>query len=249
MNHESKTIAKTIAMWSGPRNLSTAMMRAFENRSDCAVWDEPFYAAYLAATGLDHPMRHEILAAGITNADRVADACLAPPPDGTKIFYQKHMTHHMLADFPRDWLPSVTNIFLIRDPARVAASYEKKRQLVQLEDIGFIQQRELFDLVADKMGQPPIVIDAGDIRQNPAAMIKALCAKINIEFSPAMLDWPKGTRDSDGAWGPHWYHAVIETTGFAPPESTPPTLSANAQKLADQAMPYYTALKKHALKI
>lgn len=239
---------KTIAMWSGPRNLSTAMMRAFENRADCTVWDEPFYAAYLAKTGLDHPMRETILAAGISNAPLVADACLADPAQGASLFYQKHMTHHMLPGFPRDWLSSVTNVFLIRDPSRVAASYEKKRELVELEDIGFIQQAEIFEQVADHLGNAPIVIDASDILQNPAAMIKVLCAKLEISFDRAMLDWPKGTRDSDGVWAPHWYHAVVETTGFATSQNEPPKLSTNAQKLADAAMPYYTALKQHALK-
>lgn len=247
MTEQTKTIAKTIAMWSGPRNLSTAMMRAFENRPDCTVWDEPFYAAYLAATGLDHPMRDETLAAGITDAVQTSIACQTPTSTG--IYYQKHMTHHMLSSFPRDWLHTVENVFLIRDPARVAASYEKKFKLARIEDIGFIQQRELFDCVADRLGHAPTVIDATDIRQNPSAMIKALCEKINISFDPAMLSWPKGLRASDGAWAPHWYHAVIESTGFAPPETDPPKLSANAQRLSDAAMPYYTALKQHALTV
>lgn len=157
-----------IAMWSGPRNLSTAMMYAFGARRDCAVWDEPFYAAYLASSGLDHPMRDKIIAAGETDPDRVVEKCLARAPGGEPHFYQKHMTQHMIDGVDRSWLGNVVNVFLIRHPARVIASYDAKRENPTLEDIGFVQQAALFDQVRD-MGGVPVVIDSHDIRSKSRA--------------------------------------------------------------------------------
>jgi hypothetical protein len=156
-----------IAMWSGPRNLSTAMMYAFAARGDCAVWDEPFYAAYLSATGIHHPMRDDIIAAHDPDPVSVAAACTGEIPDGKSIHYQKHMTLHMIPEFDRGFMRDLTNVFLIRHPARVVASYSQKREAPTLADIGFVQQAELFDQVAGWMGRPPLVIDSADIRANP----------------------------------------------------------------------------------
>ncbi|MGL6211809.1 MAG: HAD family hydrolase, partial [Paracoccaceae bacterium] len=143
-------------MWSGPRNLSTAMMYAFAARGDCAVWDEPFYAAYLAATGINHPMADAVIAAGLTDPVAVAAGCLGPVPSQKLIFYQKHMTLHMIPDFDRGFLTGLTNIFLIRHPARVVASYARKREAPTLADIGFVQQAELFDQVCQQLGRSPL---------------------------------------------------------------------------------------------
>lgn len=236
-----------LAMWSGPRNLSTAMMRSFGNRADTAVWDEPFYAAYLAATGLEHPMRAEVLAAGETDADRVIAACLGPVPGGAPVFYQKQMCHHMLPAFRRDWIDGLTNVFLIRDPARVAASYAAKREPADLRDIGFVEQKELFDRVADRAGAAPPVIEAAAVRADPEGQLKKLCAAIGLPFDPAMLSWAPGPRAGDGVWAAHWYASVNRSTGFAPPESDAPTLEGAAARLADAARPYYDALAVHAL--
>ncbi len=211
-------MTQIIAMWSGPRNLSTAMMRSFGARAGCRPVDEPFYAAYLAATGLDHPMREEIIADGETDPAKVAEECLEPPEPPQSLVYQKHMTHHMIDGFPLDWIGEVTNVFLIRDPARVLASYANKANSVTAADTGFVRQRELFDLVTEKTGEIPAVIDAADIRAHPEAMLKKLCAKIGIEFDPAMLSWPARPREEDGIWASHWYDAVWKSTGFAPPE-------------------------------
>jgi hypothetical protein len=181
-------------MWSGPRNISTAMMRSFENRPDCQVVDEPFYAAYLARTGLDHPMREAVLAsqpqvwaevaAGLENLDG-------------PLIYEKHMTHHMLPDFGLDWMDQRTNAFLIRDPAEVLASYVVKRAEVRLEDIGAVRQREIFDRVANRLGRAPPVVLGADVLEDPDGMLRRLCAALEVEFSPAMLAWPAGRRDSD----------------------------------------------------
>lgn len=231
-----------IAMWSGPRNLSTALMYAFAARGDCAVWDEPFYAAYLAATGIDHPMASQIIAAGETDPARVAAACLGPVPDGKSIHYQKHMTLHMIPAFDRGFLRGLTNVFLIRHPARVIASYSRKRESPTLADIGFVQQAELFDQVAGFTGAQPLVIDSADIRANPLEKLQKLCAALGIPFTERMLHWPAGPKPFDGVWAPHWYNAVHASTGIDEPEGPLPQLSERDMALADQAMPYYERL-------
>ena len=235
-----------IAMWSGPRNLSTAMMYAFAQRPDCAVWDEPFYAAYLANTGLDHPMRDEILAAGDTDSRSVITKCLGSAPGGKPVFYQKHMTQHMLPDIPRDWLPDVTNVFLIRHPARVVASYAAKREDPTLDDIGFRQQFELFEHV-QALGQTPIVIDSHDIRDDPKQSLKRLCEALGLPFDPAMLQWPAGGHPDDGVWAAHWYAAVHRSAGFAGAEGPLPDLPGNYAKIAAQALPFYEKLAENSL--
>lgn len=237
-----------IAMWSGPRNVSTAMMRAFENRADTAVVDEPFYAAYLADTGLDHPMREAVLAAQPTDWREVVAGLLGPAPGGAAIFYQKHMTHHMRPGFGRDWIGDCRNAFLIRDPAEVLASYVEKRAEVTLDDIGVVQQAELFEREADRLGQAPPVVRGADVLEDPEGTLTALCAALRIPFDRAMLSWPAGRRDSDGVWAPAWYDAVERSTGFAPPRERPPApLTEPLRRLADQARPYYARLLAHRL--
>ncbi|MFD1913649.1 HAD family hydrolase [Halodurantibacterium flavum] len=233
-----------IAMWSGPRNLSTALMYSFGARSDCAVVDEPFYAAYLAQTGLDHPMRAEVLAVQPQDPAAVIKGLLSDP--GKPVFYQKHMTQHMLPGIPRDWMRDCVNVFLIRHPARVVASYSAKREGPDLDDLGFRQQAELFDLVQG-WGQTPIVIDSADIRANPGAALSGLCSAIGIGFDPAMLHWPAGGHRDDGVWAPHWYGAVHRSTGFDGAEGPLPALTGAYADLVAQALPYYEKL--HPLRI
>jgi hypothetical protein len=236
-----------IAMWSGPRNLSTAMMYSFGARGDCAVSDEPFYAAYLAATGQDHPMREEVIAAGETDATKVAAACTGPIPEGQPIWYQKHMTLHMLDTFPREFMRACTNVFLIRHPARVVASYARKREDPGLDDIGFVQQARLFDEVADRLGHAPPVIDSADIRRDPRGKLSALCAALGIPFTERMLHWPAGGHPDDGVWAPHWYGAVHRSTGFAEAEGPLPMLHGKHARVADEAQPHYEKLHTYTL--
>jgi len=205
-----------IAMWSGPRNLSTAMMRSFSQRADCAVVDEPFYGAYLALTGIEHPMRDDTLAAMETDPESVANGLVGPVPDGKAIYYQKHMTHHMVDGVPRDWADKTVQVFLLRHPARVMASYAVKRAGAALEDLGFEAQAALFDACAS-----PIVVDAEDISRDPEAMLRRLCDAIGVGWDPAMLSWPAGPDAADGVWGRHWYNAIWRSTGFAPWTETP----------------------------
>ena len=205
-----------MAMWSGPRNISTAMMRAWGNRRDAAVIDEPFYAFYLKATGQKHPGANEIIAAGETDWRKVVDHLTGPIPDGKHIFFQKQRALHLLPEIDRQWLGTVTNCFLIRDPAEVILSYMKKQGDTALADLGFVQQCEIFDFVREKLGATPPVIDARDVLRNPERTMRSLCKAVDIEFDPAMLSWPPGLRETDGIWAKHWYNEVARSTSFQP---------------------------------
>ncbi len=234
-----------IAMWSGPRNISTAMMRAWENRGDTAVIDEPFYAHYLQATGVNHPGREEVLKSQSTDAAEVAAMLIGPIPNGKPIWYQKHMTQHMLTHMPLDWLEQVTNCFLIRDPESVVASFTIQRPDAVAWELGFEQQARLFDHVCDKLGHAPPVIDADDVLKNPRSVLSALCARLGIPFTDRMLHWPPGPRDSDGVWAPHWYAAVERSTGFGPYRPRRITLTDFQRKLVDECRRYYEKLAGH----
>lgn len=238
-----------IAMWSGPRNISTAMMRSFENRSDCAVWDEPFYAAYLQATRDDHPMREAVIATGEADPAKVIARCTGPVPDGKAHFYQKHMCHHMIDGIDRDWIAGLTNVFLIRHPARVLASYAAKRQNPSLSDIGFAAQRALHALVARLSGQAPVVIDSATIRQDPGAALAALCGRIGLDYTASMLHWPAGPKPYDGAWAPHWYGAVRDSTGFAGAEGPLPDVAPEQRETFRAAMEIYEDLSADAIEV
>ncbi len=247
----TRPATRRIAMWSGPRNISTAMMRAFENRADTAVWDEPFYGHYLAATGIDHPMRAEIMAASDGDWEAIVARCLGPVPGDAVVFYQKHMAHHMPADADLAWLGELDNCFLIRDPAAVALSYARKRDVVTAADLGFRRQAEIFDAAARVAGRTPTVLDAADVLDAPEAMLRALCARLDLGFDAAMLAWPTGRRDSDGLWGRHWYGAVEASTGFAPPPPPPAReieLAEDLRAVVAECRPFHQHLAAHRLK-
>jgi len=212
-----------IAMWSGPRNISTAMMRSWGNRPDTVVVDEPFYAFYLKETGTRHPGAEEVIAQGETDWRKVVELCRRnanpvedSPGKARTIFYQKQMTHHLLPEISRGWLGDLTNCFLIRDPAEVIASYIKKNPEPELNDLGFVQQVEIFDLVRRQKDSIPPVIDADDVLRDPERLLRLLCDAIGIEFSDAMLSWPPGPRNTDGSWAKYWYAEVERSTGFQP---------------------------------
>jgi len=231
-----------LAMWSGPRNISTAMMRSFENRGDCAVVDEPFYAHYLAHTGFDHPGREEVIAAGEPDWRKVAARLVGPVPQAKAIWYQKHMTHHLLPHIGREWLRGLTHVFLIRDPREVLASYIRSRPHVTAEDIGVLQQLDIFEYVSQLCGRAPPVIDAGEFLKAPEPQLRALCAQLDIPFSPRMLSWPAGPRASDGVWAPYWYEAVLRSTGFETYRAHARQVPAEHQGIIDAVMPSFEAL-------
>jgi Sulfotransferase domain len=239
-----------IAMWSGPRNISTAMMRAFGNRADCAVSDEPFYGAYLHATGLNHPMREAVIASQPKDWSEVAAALTGPVPGGRAIWYQKHMTHHMIEGFGRDWTDGFVNAFLIRAPEAVLASYARKRQNFTLEEIGLPAQVALFERAAEMLGRAPPVIEGADALADPRGVLTALCRACGTGFDEAMLSWPPGPRASDGVWAPAWYDAVERSTGFEPPrpEARFEDLPDALKRIAQAARPLYEKLARHRLR-
>src|ERR1044072_5819986 len=205
-----------LAMWSGPRNISTAMMRSWGNRSDTVVVDEPLYAYYLHETKKPHPGASEVIAAGETDWRKVAFQLTGPIPNGKSIYFQKHMTHHVLPQIGREWLNKLTNCFLIRDPREVLASYAKVIETPTVEDLGFPQQAEIFDYARKQTGQVPPVLDAADVLRDPRRMLGLLCDKVGVEFQESMLSWPAGPRTTDGVWARHWYAEVEKSTGFRP---------------------------------
>jgi hypothetical protein len=230
-----------IAMWSGPRNISTAMMRSFGSRADTVVVDEPLYAHYLAVTGIDHPGREEILASQPTRWQDVAAALTGPVSGDPPVQYQKHMTHHLLPGIGRDWLGALTHAFLIRDPEHVAASYARVRGEPTLEDLGYPQQVEIYRTY----GGP--VLDAADVLRDPPGSLRRLCDALGIGFDPAMLAWPPGPRATDGVWAPHWYAGVHASTGFAAYHPSPADVPARLRPLVDAARPSYDELATQRL--
>lgn len=235
-----------IAMWSGPRNISTAMMRSFSSRSDCAVSDEPFYGAYLKQTGEPHAMAEAIIADMDCDWQSVAQKMRGPVPDGKAIWYQKHMTHHMEGPVNVDDFPDHVHVFLIRDPDLMVASYRHKNELVDSRQLGFERLVEYHDRVSARMGRSAPVIDGNALLADPPEKLKALCAAIAIDWDPAMLGWQKGTHPADGIWGSHWYNAVMASEGFGPP-TAPSDLSAKEKSIADQCRPHFETLSRHCL--
>lgn len=229
-----------LAMWSGPRNISTALMRSWENRPDTVVVDEPFYAHYLAVTGIDHPGRDDVLAHGETDWRVVRDALLGPVP-GARVCYQKQMAHHLTPDIERDWVRALTNVLLIRNPREVVASYLRSRETVTIDDLGLRQQNELYDDLA-ALGTAPPVIDAADFLRHPEPFLRGLCDLVGVQFDDRMLSWPKGPRDTDGVWAPYWYAAVQGSTGFAPYVEPDVTLTGEPADVAEACMPLYERL-------
>lgn len=236
---------RSIAMWSGPRNISTAMMRAWENRADTQVIDEPFYAHFLHHTGLDHPMADQVIAQGETSWPAVVEHIRQVPAEG--IFYQKHITTHWLEHYSTDWLDNLSHVFLIRDPAPVIASYTNKRASLIAADLGYQQQAALFDLVKTRTGAIPVVVESSRFLTDPETQLQTLCTALDVPFDNAMLNWPAGARATDGVWGEHWYDAVNQSTGFAPPRNSQPQLSDWQEEIADSCRPYYDVLLEHAV--
>ena len=229
-----------IAGWSGPRNLSTAMMYAFAQRPDCTVVDEPFYASFLKATGLTHPMRQEILTDMNSDATDVVDSVTRYDSPHR---YLKLMTHHILPSTPLAWAGDAVHLHLIRHPARVIASYTEKNEVPELDDIGLRQQLMLYERFGG------IVLDSADIRADPGAALRKACAELGLTYTDAMLHWPAGGNAADGIWARHWYDAVHRSTGFAEPEGALPVLSGAAARVCAEAVKMYDELHARRLAI
>jgi len=234
-------------MWSGPRNISTAMMRSWGSRADTFVCDEPFYAHYLRETGLDHPGRDDVLAAQENDWRRVADWLTGPIPNGKAVFYQKHMAHHLLPGMGREWLCQVRNALLIRDPAEMLTSLIKVTPNPTAQDTGLPQQCEMLELFGDDDAPP--VIDSKDVLEDPEGMLTALCERVGVRFDPSMLSWPAGPRDTDGVWAPHWYAAVERSTGFQPYRPKNETAPERLHDVLDECQGYYRRLYDRRLQV
>lgn len=237
-----------IAMWSGPRNLSTAMMRSFGSRSDTFVSDEPFYGCFLRDSGADHPMNDEVIAAMDCDWASVMNKLRGPTPGGQPVWYQKHMWHHMVGPISHEDFDGFTHAFLIRQPERMIASYLRKREAAAFEDFGLERQAEFFEREADRLGRAPPVVDAHDVLNDPEDVLSRLCDALGISWERTMLAWEPGRRDTDGPWAPHWYAAVEASCGFGAPEAEQVDLPDAARRLADRCRPYYERLAAHRLR-
>ena len=236
-----------IAMWSGPRNISTALMRSFENRPDTVVIDEPFYAHYLHKTGLEHPGRDKVLASQGTDWEEVSAMLIGPIPEEKPVWYQKHMAQHNLEGCNLSWTRNVNNCFLIRDPEEVIHSYGKRFHIENELLLGFVQQAELFRDILDQTEIASPVLDAKDILTNPQNILEKLCAVIGIDFTKEMLSWPAGPRESDGIWAPYWYDRVEASTGFNPYRKKGIMIPENQQYLLEKCCPAYEYLFQYKL--
>jgi hypothetical protein len=230
-------------MWSGPRTISTALMRAFENRPDTVVVDEPLYGYYLSHTSVQHPGRDEIIASMPCDwRDVLRGLTAAPLPEGASVFYQKHMTHHLLPEISRGAFGGLRHAFLIRDPRQLLASYARVRSRPVLADLGVEQQAEIFRC----FGGP--VIDSADILRDPPGALRLLCDALGVRFDTAMLSWPPGPRASDGVWGQYWYESVWRSTGFGPYRPPLDDLPPDLEPLAAACEPFYAELRAHRLR-
>ncbi len=236
-------------MWCGPRTISTAMMRAWENRPDTVVSDEPLYACYLERTGLAHPGREEIIESQSTDYRALTEVLSGPTPDGKSIWYQKHMAHHLLPGMDRSWMEGLDHCLLIRDPKAVVASYARARPDVTLADIGIVQQLELARWLRKEGGHTVTVIDSRDVLEKPAAMLKALFRRLGVPWTEKMLHWPAGPRASDGVWAPHWYASVERSTGFAPYPHRDVQIDSGLQSIVDECMQAYRQLHEERLQV
>lgn len=236
-----------IACWSGPRNLSTALLRAWENRADTWVSDEPLYAHYLDRTGLEHPARAEVLASQPRSWEVVAASLTGPIPHGRDHWWQKHMAHHLLPSVGRSWLAALAHVFLIREPEAVVASYARVRAHFDAIELGYDTQLELFRWARAELGQVPPVLDRTRLLADPEGQLRALCGRLGVPFDPAMLSWPAGPRPTDGVWADHWYGSVRASTGFAAPRADPVVLPHGCEPLVRACRPTYEELLDAAL--
>jgi len=235
-------------MWSGPRNISTALMRSWESRSDTFVIDEPFYAHYLSVTNVDHPGRDEIVQSGETDQSVVSKGLISDIDDSCSIYFQKHMTHHMIPSVDRDWMKDVVNCFLIRNPKDMILSYTKVNSNLSMHLLGLEEQYELFEYVTKINGRVPPVVDSKDILLDPRETLRLLCEKIGVVFSEEMLSWSKGVRDTDGIWAKYWYDNVVNSTGFNTYTEKNEVIRDEYLQLYEDCLKIYEKLSRHKIK-
>ena len=232
-----------VAMWSGPRSISTAMMRSWENRPDCVVVDEPLYAHYLVATGKDHPMASEVIATGERDWEKAVEwLTKSEPAAGARVFFQKHMAHQLLPEMGWGWIDQLTNCLLIRDPQEMITSYILVNGIPKMEDLGFPQLVEIYERMLERTGAPPPIVDSRDVLEDPRGVLGLLCEAVGVEFTEAMLAWPQGRRDSDNIQGVHWYGEVVQSTGFNRYKPKPSRVPDHLSSLLAECQTYYDRL-------
>lgn len=236
-----------LAMWSGPRNVSTALMRAWGNRTDTFVTDEPLYAHYLKVTKLPHPGASEVVRVHESDWGKVVEWLAGPVPEGKRVWYQKHMAHHLLPQVGTDWLDRVTHGFLLRDPGEMITSLMQFIPRPVITDTGLPQQVAIFERVRERMGKAPAVVDAKDLLMNPRGVLIKLCDAVGVEFQARMLKWPAGLRETDGVWAKHWYEKVAMTTEFAPYTAKGRPVPAELAALVEECRPLYRKLHEHRI--
>ena len=236
-----------IAMWSGPRNISTALMRSFENRSDCFVSDEPFYSYFLYKTGVNHPLKDEIIKSGLVDYNEIIKYITGSIPLSKKIWYQKHMAHHIFPEVNMNWIKNMKNCLLIRHPSDVILSYLRKNEINSIQQFGYLQQIDIYNILSQEIGTPPIIIDAQDLLRKPKKMLIEMCKNFKIKFDHRMLSWPSGVRETDGIWGKHWYKQVEASTGFKPYIKTNRIIPLKYQNLYDECMKCYDFLYQNRI--
>ncbi len=245
---EEATGKVRIAMWSGPRNISTPLMRSWSSRPDTVVFDEPLYAHYLLHTGLPHPGKEEVIEAHETNWHKVVEVLTGEIPEGKSIFYQKHMAHHLLPHIERDWLDQLKHAFLIRDPEEMLTSLIRFTPNPRITDTGLPQQWDLFDRMAQRTGQTPPVIDARDVLESPRDVLETLCQALGVPFLESMLSWEPGPRPTDGIWGKFWYSSVEKSTGFRPYRPKNETVPDRLKEVHEEAQRIYIRLRRYSLR-
>ena len=234
-----------ICMWSGPRNVSTAVMYAFAQRTDTSVLDEPLYGHYLRTSGADHPGRDEVISSMENDGKKVVENVILGPCR-KPVLFMKQMAHH-LVDIDLGFIKSTRNILLIRDPVQMLPSLEQRLPALHLKFTGLAVQAELLDEMK-RLGQDPVVLDSKELLLDPEGVLHQLCDKLNISFDSAMLQWPAGTRAEDGVWAKHWYHNVHRSTGFKPFSEKKEPFPEKLLPLLNECIPYYEKLKGAAIR-
>lgn len=234
-----------ICLWSGPRNVSTALMYAFAQRADTRVVDEPLYAHYLRVSGAKHPGWETVLAGQDNDGARVIRDVVLGPSE-RPVLFMKQMAHH-LVDLDLSFLDRTCNVILTREPADMLRSLVHQVPEPKLWDTGLGMQRDLLLMLRGR-GQNPPVLDARELLTDPESVLRQLCTHLGIAFEPGMLAWSEGGIAEDGVWAPHWYHNVHRSTGFQPYRDKPGTVPEALRDVLAECQPCYDVLYANALR-
>lgn len=234
-----------INLWSGPRNVSTALMYSFGERPDTRVVDEPLYGHYLRVSGADHPGAAEVMAAMETDGETVVRGVILGRCDRPVVLF-KQMAHH-LVELDHGFLDRTVNVLLVRDPQEMLPSLVNQIPEPTLRDTGLAAQSQLLAELRE-LGQEPPVLEAREVLLDPRGVLTELCRRLSIPFYDEMLAWPAGPRPFDGVWAPHWYHAVHRSTGFDAYRPKKDPFPERQLPLLAECRPHYAALAAVAIR-